>query len=434
MADETELTVDLRQMVLAMAAAVDLVGMNDTHHGKRVGYIALQMARLRDFDPDTQQFVFDLGLLHDCGVSTEQMHNNLVNVFDWENSDIHCKIGHRLLSGFEPLADFAEPILYHHTPWEEFPALGVDGRVRDLANLIFLADRIDITAALHYGADILVVKDGIIRSIEEKSGRYFAPEWVAAFREVASSEAFWISLEERHITRFAWDMGRHHLTRRLDVSQLKKLSLIFSYIVDQKSPFTARHSERVGVLARHIASLAGLSEVSCDKIEVAGYLHDLGKLHIPDKILEKPGPLTRFERSVMDQHSYETYEILRTIEGLDEIAVWAAYHHDDLRRTGYPFHPNPDDLSAESRILAVADVFQALVQDRPYRDGMSREEVARILVEMADSGKLDRDIVDLALADAETCFAVASSPPDGAYRAGPDDSASAHDGPRTRAH
>lgn len=408
--DETELIVDLRQMVMAMAAAVDLVGMNDTNHGKRVGYIALQMARQRDFDRDAQQFVFDLGLMHDCGVSTEQTHNNLVSLFDWEESDIHCKIGYRLLSGFEPLADFAEPILYHHTPWEELSALGVDGRVRKLANLIFLADRVDVTAAPHYGADVLLAKDGIIASIEEKSGVYFDPEWVAAFKQIASFEAFWISLEERHVTRFAWDMGRYHQTRTLNIAQLRQLALIFSYIVDQKSPFTTRHSERVGALARHIASLAGLSDIRCDKIEVAGYLHDLGKLHIPDGILEKPGPLSRFERSVMNQHSYETYEILRTIEGLDEITAWAAFHHDDLSRTGYPFHPKPDDLSVESRILAVADVFQALVQDRPYRAGMSREQVARILVKMANTGKLDRDIVDLALADVADCFAVASFP------------------------
>ncbi len=193
----------------------------------------------------------------------------------------------------------------------------------------------------------------------------------------------------------------------LTLSQLKQLSLIMAYIVDQKSPFTAQHSARVADLARYIADALGLSNEKCDKIEIAGLLHDLGKLNMPDNILEKPGPLSRLERSIMRQHSYETYEILRSIEGLDEIARWAAFHHEGLNGVGYPFHPTKQDLCIESRIIAVADVFQALVQDRPYREGMALNNVLEILDEFVGSEKLDPGIVGLVNQHIEKCFEIA---------------------------
>jgi HD-GYP domain-containing protein (c-di-GMP phosphodiesterase class II) len=109
-----EFEIDLRQMILAIEDAVSLVGMNDTNHGKRVGYIACQLGTELGLSESQRQYLFDLGLLHDCGVSTQQMHASLVNYFDWNDAHIHCEIGYDLLKNFKPLAHFATPILYHH--------------------------------------------------------------------------------------------------------------------------------------------------------------------------------------------------------------------------------------------------------------------------------------------------------------------------------
>jgi len=147
-----------------------------------------------------------------------------------------------------------------------------------------------------------------------------------------------------------------------------------------------------------------LSDDQCDKVEIAGLLHDLGKLHTPDKIPEKKGPLDDIERSIMDQHSYETYEILRHIKGLGEVALWSAYHHEGINGAGYPFHPSEKQLNTEARIIAVADVFQALVQDRPYRQGMPLEKIITILDDMVASGKLDKEIVELIKKNGSECF------------------------------
>ncbi|MCK5070690.1 MAG: HD domain-containing protein, partial [Desulfocapsa sp.] len=292
MCNSKDLDIDLRQMIMAIETSVSLVGMNDTNHGKRVGYIASQLAHQLGFTEEDIQFSFDLGLLHDCGVSAEQMHSNLVNHFDWSEANIHCEIGYRLLKDFLPLSVFALPILYHHTPWENLKHKKISTHDITMANLIFISDRIDVMAASHYGNDILLARDGIVGAISGNAGTYFNPLFVDTFKEVEKSEAFWIALEDRHITRYTWDMGQFKTSQPLSISQLKQLSLIMAYIVDQKSPFTAEHSTRVACLAQYIAKSFGLSSEQSDKIEIAGLLHDLGKLHTPDSILEKPGGLS----------------------------------------------------------------------------------------------------------------------------------------------
>lgn len=407
MGSSSTLTIDLRQMIFAIEAAVSQVGMNDTNHGKRVGYIASQLAHQLDWEETEIQFAFELGLLHDCGISTEQMHSALVNHFDWGDAHIHCEIGNRLLKDFEPLSRFATPILHHHTPWQKLRKLDISQRDKQMANLIFLADRIDVLAVSHYETDILLAREEVVASILRYSGHYFDPDLVTAFQQAEQSEAFWIALEDRHVTRYVWDMGQFGSREALSIAQVKQLSLIMAYIVDQKSPFTARHSVLVADLARYLARMHGLSEERCEKIEIAGLLHDLGKLHMPDSILEKTGPLNALERSIMNQHSFETFEILRHIKGLEEMASWAAFHHEGLNGAGYPFHPRERDLCIEARIIAVADIFQALVQDRPYRAGMQIDGVLKILAEYVASGKLDPEIVALAQQHADECFQIA---------------------------
>ncbi len=407
MSEGSKISVDLRQMVTAIETAVDLVGINDTNHGKRVGYIALQIANNLGFSEEEKQTVYELGLLHDCGVSSDLIRVSLSNQFDWEESDKHCQIGHDLLKDFLPLAHLAIPIRYHHTQWESLQALDLQPLEKRLANLIFLADRIDISAAPFYGREVLLHTDFIKEIIENRAGSHFNPDLVKGFLSASETEAFWISLEDRHISRFAWDMGNRGYEKKLGMGDLLHLARIFSFIVDQKSAFTAEHSYGVARLSRFMAQKMGLPAHDVDKLEVAGYLHDIGKLYVPDNILHKAGPLTALERAIINQHSYETYEILRSIKGLEDIAKWAAYHHDNCEGTGYPFHPSVKELSLQARIVAVSDVFQALVQNRPYRKGMDIDQVIGVLYEMSSSGQLDKKIVEMVVGNAAQCFKIA---------------------------
>ena len=128
-----------------------------------------------------------------------------------------------------------------------------------------------------------------------------------------------------------------------------------------------------------LAELAGMSREDCIMMKIAGDLHDVGKLKVPKAILEKPGRLTDEERNIIKEHPYNTRLVLMPIQGFGKIADWAGYHHEKLNGNGYPFHFGADVLDTGSRILAVADIFSAITERRPYRDSMPKEKAMSVL-------------------------------------------------------
>jgi len=136
-------------------------------------------------------------------------------------------------------------------------------------------------------------------------------------------------------------------------------------------------------------------------MRTAGYLHDLGKLSVPPAILEKMDKLSSKEWAILRGHTYYTFQILDVIGGPSHLSEWAAFHHERLDGNGYPFHRRADELTLGSRIMAVADVFTALTEDRPYRSGLPASETVSILEELTRDGGLDGDVVALLRADCE---------------------------------
>ncbi|MCM8763776.1 MAG: HD domain-containing protein [Candidatus Omnitrophica bacterium] len=179
----------------------------------------------------------------------------------------------------------------------------------------------------------------------------------------------------------------------LDMTGLINLAKLFYRIIDFRSRFTATHSIGVAMTAKALSKLIGFSERECQMMEIAGYLHDLGKLEIPAEILEKPAKLTEDEFNIIKSHTYYTYSILKTISDLDLINDWPSFHHERLDGKGYPFHHKSRDLSIGSRIMAVADVFTAISEERPYRKGMSSDKALQVLQQMAQDSALDAHVV-----------------------------------------
>lgn len=116
--------------------------------------------------------------------------------------------------------------------------------------------------------------------------------------------------------------------------------------------------------------------------------------------------MTEKERAIINQHSFETYEILRKIPGLEDIAEWAGYHHEKLNQTGYPFRPHAEKISIEARIIAIADIFQALAQKRPYRKSLGPKEIVEILHDMANKGEIDEMLVSIVAENPEECYSI----------------------------
>ena len=397
---------DLRQVVYALSDALDLVGVDDVAHGKRVGIMSANCAKALGWSEDEQALMFDLGMLHDIGVSSTQTHLHLLQEFDWPDAQGHAKLGCQLLQAFEPLAHLALPVRYHHTRWDQLTQ-GVEDALTPQqalqANLIYLTDRVDTFAAPHYGGQLFDHVDDIRSRVRSVSGTYFAPELVEGFVQASQSEAFWFMLEPRSVQLYLQDQLGRGQRPRVGLQELRALALIFGRIVDAKSPFTATHSQGVARLARLLAAKMGIDPLTCDKLEIAGLLHDLGKLRVPDEVLNKTDKLDAHERHIMNAHSFETFQILRKIDGFEDIAIWAAYHHEEPGGTGYPFHVPEAGLSLEARILRVADIFQAVAQDRPYRLGMSDDEIHGLLLKLTAQNKLDAAVVDVVLSDIAAC-------------------------------
>lgn len=387
---------ELHHIIYALSDALDLVGVDDVAHGKRVGVMACACAKALGWAPSAQIFMFELGMLHDIGVSSTRMHQHLIAEFDWVGCQEHTIFGHDLLLDFAPLVRMALPIRYHHTKWTTLQTLPLSSEVALQANLVYLVDRIDTLAAPYYASHTALFHTDTIRAgIAQREGSHFAPELVAAFMEISRTEAFWLQLEPRAIEQYLQQQLAQAQPVPAYSPEIRQLADLFARIVDAKSPFTAQHSHGVARLSRLLAQCMGLDTEQCDKIEVAGLLHDLGKLRVPDEILEKPGVLDAYERQIIHTHSFETFQILRGILGLEEVALWAAYHHEEPGGSGYPFHVDGLKLPLEARLLRVADIFQAMVQNRPYRPGLTATEAMLFMRSLQDKGLMEAHILDV---------------------------------------
>lgn len=406
------LAVDLNETVLALSDALDLVGVDVVQHGKRVAFVADATARVLGLTEDDASDLFLASVLHDCGVSSTRVAGKLLGEVDWESSNDHCLQGAELLGAFPPFSRLATIVLHHHTHWDADEASRPPGGERLLANLVFLADRVDAFVLRTARRDVLLARTEIRQAIGALAGSFFAPELVEAFLAASEAEAFWLSLEPRHLERWLLDRIATAVPRPAPADSLRSLAGIFARIVDSKSRFTAEHSDGVARLARLLGTLAGLPKETCARMEIAGLLHDLGKLRVRDEVLEKASALDEGEFAEIERHTFETYQILRRIGPLADVALWAAYHHEALSGRGYPFHRRGDEIPLPARLVAVADVFQALAQNRPYRAPLSPSDILRHLQGMAERGKLDPAAVALVAGNLFDCWEAATRGPE----------------------
>jgi putative nucleotidyltransferase with HDIG domain len=176
----------------------------------------------------------------------------------------------------------------------------------------------------------------------------------------------------------------------MSASHIDLICEAFSEVVDAKSNFTFRHSIGVTNVAAAIGEAMGLKPERKQLVHRAALLHDLGKLRVPNSILDKPSQLNPAEWAIMREHPALTAAILQRVQQFDELAYIAGAHHEKLDGSGYPNRMRAEDLTIEARILAVADIYGALTEDRPYRNGCSPEHALRIMSNDAKD-RLDAD-------------------------------------------
>lgn len=393
---------NLREVTYALSTALDFVGIDDIFHGKRVAYMAAEVLKELKVPQENIDFIIYAGMLHDCGVSSTDVHSHLVTELDWDNAQVHAIAGEELLNKVSAFQKYATIIRYHHTHWDTLPT-HLTEEEKELSNLIYLVDRVDALRA-QLKTSSSQTFETIRETIQKYSGTMFSPKYVDTFLKISQHPSFWFYLEADASEEYFTEWVKKGVHESFNFKSLKEISLMFAAVVDAKSEFTSEHSMGVSHLARYIAELMELPLDVCEKIELAGLLHDLGKLRIADEILNKPAKLNVDERLKMNRHGFDSYIILRKIEGFKEIAYLASLHHETLDAQGYPYNLSKEKIPLEARIITVADIFQALVQNRPYRGGLDKDEAFSILLDMQNKGKLDPTVMKFLEEHLEVCY------------------------------
>ena len=184
------------------------------------------------------------------------------------------------------------------------------------------------------------------------------------------------------------------LKKTLDqLEDMENIILSLAKAVEVKDKYTEGHATRVSLYALKIGKSIGLSEKQTEDLSFAGILHDVGKIGIPDNILNKPGKLTNKEYEVIKQHPLTGEEICTPIKSFSRICRIIRHHHEKLNGSGYPDGLTGNDLDIETRIMTVADIYDALTSNRAYRPSMDNKTAFEILFDSANNGELDIEIV-----------------------------------------
>lgn len=240
-----------------------------------------------------------------------------------------------------------------------------------LARILGVAQHLDVFA-LEQG------RDRAIRTLVERSGTWFDPQLVHIAVALDRDGTLWAGMGTNQERLLAMEMEPGG-TRQISSRQVDRILEAFADVVDAKSPFTYRHSLGVTEAAEGLAEQLGLDPARRQLIRRAALVHDLGKLAVSNSILDKPGKLTDAEWQAVREHPRLSQQILARISSFATIATIAGRHHEKLDGSGYPDGLKADQLTLEDRIVAMADLYGALSEDRPYRSGLKHEEILEIL-------------------------------------------------------
>lgn len=396
----------LLDLTLILSNAVDLINPILHNHHKQVAYIAYHLAKEVALEEKKHNDLLIASLLHDIGGLTLEDRLSTLQ-FEAEKPYQHAITAYLLLKNYDALQDVATIIKYHHLPWENGKGQTVGDEIVPFeSHIIHLADRIAVL--INRDKEILSQVNRISRLLEAQNKKMFHPAIIKAFNKIKFKESFWLDIVSPftdYRIRRMW-IGNSSL---LDLDDLIKMAKIIGQVVDFRSRFTALHSSGVAAVAESIAQRCNWTAEECRKIRIAGYLHDIGKLAIPNSILEKKDKLTLEEYNIVKAHTYYSYYLLDSIDGLREINEYASLHHERLDGSGYPFHHDEKSLNEGSRIMAVADVFTAITEDRPYRVGMPKEEALGLMEKMANNNALDHQLISLLKSNYDEINSIRSS-------------------------
>lgn len=390
------LTVNLVDLLFSVSEAMDVFDASVVDHQVRTAYVSSELARVARLDYSQTERLFVAALLHDIGALSPEEKIG-VHAYEDLRPEPHCLRGGKLFREAFWLEPSARIVDWHHTPMASHRNAGRSLAEFDVlaAQMLFLSDHLE--RAIRRDTFILHQADALRARVHALAGPAIHPDVVSLFDAASAAEDFWLTLVSKDLGR---QMRERNLLRSIDLDYeaARSVALVFKDMTDFRSRFTATHSAGVVACARGIAEILDFSGKDLQQIDLAGLMHDIGKLAVPNAILCKPTHLTPEEYGVIQQHAFQTYRILSRVRGFEQIAEWAASHHERLDGSGYCGHLGRADLDVGAKIIAVADVATAIAERRPYREPGTESMVLDALRAMSVRGLLEPRIVE-ALAD-----------------------------------
>lgn len=376
---------------------VDLFGIH-TNHSIRIALMALKIAKYLNLSNEEIFDVISFSMLHDNGISLKILHDGLSgsarekqNLL--EKMQTHCTIGEENICAFPFMTQPSDVIKYHHENYDGSGFFKLKAsEIPLMAQIIHLADHLDLKFELHDLCHDALSKEKIAAYVLNQRGVLFSPEIADAFLSISSGALFWCALTDENVEK-AVRLESPDFSMQYSYNEIRIMTKTFSKIIDSKSSFTELHSCGVAIKLENMLRFYHFDEDTSLQFLIAADLHDLGKLAISNEILDKPGALTQDEFEKIKRHPEISKLCLQEIKGFEKLTKWVYQHHEKLDGSGYPQGLFAIDLDFESRLLTCLDIYQALREKRPYRSALDHENAMKVLQEMADDGKLDRQIV-----------------------------------------
>jgi HD-GYP domain-containing protein (c-di-GMP phosphodiesterase class II) len=390
------MTVSLTDLLFSVSEAMDLSDASLVDHQIRTAFICSEMARAANLDYQQTERLFVAALLHDIGALSPEEKIG-AHVYEDLRPESHCQRGGRLFEEAFWLAPSKPIVDWHHTPLKTHQ---MAGRAISEANvfasqIIFLADHLE--RAIQRDTFILHQTGTLKNWIHNFADDAIHSDVIGLFEAVSNTEDFWLNLVAKDLGRLLRDRS---LLRSIDLDydSARSIACVFKDMTDFRSRFTASHSSGVSACARGIGQELGFTGKDLQQIDLAGLMHDIGKLVVPNAIICKTTALTPQEYQIVQQHPFYTHRILSRVKGFEQIAEWAGFHHERLDGSGYGCRMSHPDLDVGAKVVAVADVATAIAERRPYREPRNEAAVIEELRKMSNKGLLEAKIVE-ALAD-----------------------------------
>lgn len=343
--------------------------INLANHQMRVAFIVWKLGEILKLSKKDLDNLIVAGLVHDIGAMRVEDKLNILE--DDLDNDNHGEKGWFIFKKNNLEVDVAKIIKNHHKTYK------ILGEKDFLSQILFFADSIDKN--IDKKQSNFFQKDKIFKFLLEGVGVEFHPKVYRAFEKLSRNDSFWFTLEDVNL---AFEISKSPIIDE-EIKYPYKYARLARDILDFRSPYTVKHSTSVMMCSKVVGEKIGLNDENLKKLLLASLMHDIGKIVVPNEILEKEGPLNPEEVYEIKKHAYYTYQFLVGAQFDEDVVKWASYHHEVPNGNGYPFGFKGEEIPFESRIMAFCDIFVALTEDRPYRKGMDKNKIKEIMLKMA---------------------------------------------------